>query len=429
MPIRSITRLFTLFLVSLFVHQAKAAFLTLIPNGKTAINPTQRTHLIVSGRGSDLGELPMQAALAKGRRFAQVFPQEQVVVYAVTTPNAKGRGFNAQALARQYGYQVVEDRQDVLSGPAFLQLALQYTQIASLDFFGHSGVSAGLFLDGVGDSDSAYAWTPFMKSSASLAANFTEDAYAIFHGCNGGHLQALNMARAWRIPVAGGFTTSHFEQINTDGIYYWSNQDQSILRKNMFSLRMKSDDVVYNGYYGTYGQALSFFKFSCSKISEKKCLTGMGMSIYGVVTSVDPKQMNLEDYYAEVLKEWLCPSSYYKPGSDLMKLQANCMARLTAIQNKVQVQGLGSLNESENKLTFLRTSAIQCQNSTDESTETRCYPVDCYSSTEAMQACARKTYGSRNSTTFMDEFQNYLRALEHVRNQAPSGFLEKPFYL
>ena len=155
----------------------------------------------------------------------------------------------------------------------------------------------------------------------------------------------------------------------------------------------------------------------------------MGLSIYGVVTAVDPKQMNLDDYYAEVLKEWLCPSSYYKPGSDLMNLQANCMARLTAIQNKVQDQGWGSLTEVERNLSFLRTNAIQCENSKDEFTETRCYPVECYSSTEAMQACARKTDSMRNSTTFMDEFQNYLRALDYVKTKAPSGFLEKPSHL
>lgn len=358
--------------------------------GKLALkNQAQiRAHIIISGKGNDLRLNPMIAALAKAKKIESVFSDEQIIILNVQEVSAAEH----ISTINSFGFNIIRNESRLLDEATLMQELEAYYQIASIDFFGHSGIEPGIFLDGIGEND--LKWRPFDKMASRLIGHFTEDAYAVLNGCNQGQLQAPTLSKLWQIPVAGTLTSSHFEILFNDGKYYWNEASNHNLfaSNSQASLRMKPDYVVYDGVYGHYQSGLPFFKFFCAGISSKSCHTGMRASVYVIVGPDHLSHQSSEENYLKVVREWLCPSSEY--GS---KLQTECMTRL----NKI------SSSSTDKTYSPFKGTSLQCNFDA-------CYPKKCFKSAIDMSVCAKAkpTNLDLKTTTFVDEYLNYMEAFE-----------------
>jgi hypothetical protein len=376
--------------LSFFASFAQASYFR-VPVTSSQLDTQKRTHVLVTGRGNDLGTRPQQAAASKVRQILQAFPNDQILMLIPAD-----RGASSAGTLRALGFENMTFVNEVLDAAKLMSELEKYTQIASFHIFGHSAIPEGLFLDGVGDRD--IRWYPTDKQPARLVGHFTEDAIATLNGCNSGHTMAPMLSRVWKIPVSGALTGSHFETVYRDNQFYWAENDT----KNQWlttsaanlRIRMRPDNGHYHGHYGSYPQGLSFYKFFCSGLPEERCLKGMATSLLMTVSTLELGEKPSYEQYAQVAREWLCPT-----GSWNSDVQKNCMQTLQKIDVS-QVQD----KSAARFYTPFPGSSFQC-------TFQGCYPeVSCLSPVNTLN-CAKKGYSTagNQTTTFMDEYLNYLR--------------------
>ncbi len=377
--------LLSFFFTAMFAASTTFASYTVSSLPSTTFDFSKRTHIVLSGKGNDLGRMPILATLAKAKKYVEQFPQEQVFI--INTQEVSDQV--QKSMVKSYGFQIIRSEKKLLNETTLMNELVQFHQIASFNFFGHSGIEPGMFLDGVGEDD--LKWRPFSEVSVKLKGHFTADAYAVLNGCNQGQIHAPILSKTWGIPVAGTFTSSHFEQLYRDGHFYWADDTQSrnFAPGSMNTIRMKPDDVDYDGYYGKYENGLGFFKFFCVGMPEEVCLKGIRASVYSII-GVEPLGDNAPiENYLKVVREWLCPAHQF--GSTQ---QDACIRRLESTSN----------NFADRNYTAFQGHAISC-------TFSSCYPKACYASVEAMTACSKDTrIGVRNSTALSDEYATYIKA-------------------
>jgi len=282
----------------------------------TSLDYNRPTRILVTGAGDDLGTQFQFVAHAKAFKYNQQYPNEQIVLISASEPNIdnilelKGRDFNFQL-----------ENKSSFNGSTFLDEAVKFTQIASIDIFSHSSAQYGIHLDG-----KAHRLTLNTKNVDRLKGHFIKDAYAFIHGCNGGFNLAPFLSNAWEIPVAGAMTSTNFQRLHSDGHFYltedgffpntdWAKTNNLSFNNPMkcsddMCLRLKSDNNAYTGFWGEYGDGgLSFYKFFCAKNSESDCTRVMAKSLLSFVgkSNINLKS-NLQEY-KKSLFDFLCPIS------------------------------------------------------------------------------------------------------------------------
>lgn len=217
------------------------------------------------------------------------------------------------------------------------------------------------------------------------------------NGCNDGHMMAPILAKLWRIPVAGALTGTIFESI-----FELKNQEQKFYHANapndFFKYRMRPENAQYNKTYGAYKQGLSFYKFFCADIPRIQCLTGMARSMFMNVSPVSLAN-NLGEatskQFAINVREWLCPST------DLIgdAFQTDCMRELANQET--------ALNRN---YTPFRGKSLSCTFETCY-TNPICLTVH---RTANHQTCPIVEPVPPSSTTFVDEYFNYLEGYKYL---------------
>jgi hypothetical protein len=199
---------------------------------------------------------------------------------------------------------------------------VKFNKIASLEFYTHSAIQPGMFLDSVGSQQTVSAWRPFDKDigggipTSQLREHFTDDAYAFVYGCNGAHLLAPWLASQWNIPVAGSFTSTYIQTaslISNAGVAENKKYAYDYSDRFAETARMKSDKIVYDLSYGKYDVIFPAFRFFCSNPDSSRCAKGIGKSI---LTTVSPivrggdrtSVAQQKDLYHSIIREWLCPT-------------------------------------------------------------------------------------------------------------------------
>ena len=375
--------------ISLLTSIAHAGY-TVASTSSDKLDILKYTHVIISGKGNDLRLNPMIAALAKAKKIMAVYPNDQIFILNVQEVS------NAEQLStiRSFGFQILRSEAKLLDKNALLREIEIFKQISSLDFYGHSGIEPGFFLDGVGEND--LKWQPFDKIATRLVGHFSKNAYAVLNGCNQGQILAPVLSKLWAIPVAGTLTSSHFEILYNDGKYYWneeSNHKRFALEAQK-TLRMKPDGVLYEGIYGEYQSGLPFFKFFCSGLSQERCLRGMKASVFAIVGVGELSQSSSAEDYLKVVREWLCPISEFGTNH-----QPDCISHLEKITVSVPV------SMKDKTYSPFDGPSTHC-------TFDGCYPSACFKSATAMSECAKAPAqrGVTTSTTFVDEYLSYVQA-------------------
>lgn len=386
-----------------FVHSAESAYFTLTTDGTAQLDFNKRTHIIIDGIGGGLGTYPVMAARAKMDRIHKAYPGEQVVVFnPVVSQNERGT-------MERLGFKVLSFSSEKLVPQILMNELTKFRKVASLNTYGHSAITEGIFLDQIGTRDVRFY--PGDLEYQRLTANFTDDAFAVLNGCNGGELLAPLLSKTWKVPVAGALTGSHFETIYQDNTYYWAeNLSKSAwAAKNISELathiRLRPDNANYNGHYGHYFQGLPFYKFFCADIHEEKCFEAMARSAKIIVSPLNLKHVVDNSSYGEVVREWLCPTGKYGDST-----QSRCQATLKMIDLEIPNQTTQTLSYTP----FLGKS-FQC---TFDScyTDTKCLNL------KNAAACAKTVYPYSLSTTFVDEYLAYMKGFKKLQLKEPDLF-------
>ncbi|HEX7676420.1 MAG TPA: hypothetical protein VF412_19750 [Bdellovibrio sp.] len=303
-------------LIAFFAAAPAFAYITASSGSKAPIDFNKRTHIMIVGNGTDLGNALTQAATAQAKKYNEIYPDDQVYLISV---NETGKDQDINDL-QDFGYQnITEKGKGFKSSDVFNEMSA-FKKIASFDVFSHSVAYYGVILDGKFNR-----LDPRADGYEKLAGNFTSDAYAFLHGCNSGFLAGV-FSNQWGIPVAGSFTGTDFQYLyDNKGFFNDDNRAPSNSKKlkvNNVSYeknigcytgacsRMMPDNFGYHGFWGEFDDGgLGFYKWFCVKNSEQQCFKTMARAARGYI-SVKPLRENssIEDY-KEVVTDWLCPEN------------------------------------------------------------------------------------------------------------------------
>ncbi|WP_413943278.1 hypothetical protein [Bdellovibrio sp. HCB-162] len=376
-------------------QHSKAYFIASEPAQIRAGVPTD---VFVAGFGNDQGTQFLKAAILAAKVSRDRFPQRQrVIISAVNESFENEKNMLASA---GFGFRKA-DKDDLEKGR--LVLALQYlnSPVTSLQFFGHANTYNGFRLQSKTDRlDQEDAEFPQIGSV--LAPN----AFVVFHSCNSGWLLAPAAAKMWRRPVFGSFNAADFQEMMTDGKWYYHDVGQypegysrignttritrgSIECTSLKCMRLKPVNAAYQDSFGKFSKGLGFYKV----FSTVDSLIPQALIHYTLlVPSVTP--LSLQSSREEVLsvvKDWMCPGD--KSGN-----RRNACAQ--AIDNKTF--------ESNRTLNFFQGDAVACTNTTCFTT-VKC---NAFKAIVGAVPCKTKELDDQPSTVFSDQMKQIMKGLD-----------------
>lgn len=296
------------------------------------IDLARTTRILLVGDSSHLGELPLYAATTRARRYAQLYPTEQVVLFVTKDVRAATVAQTGSTLVRQepFGNVTLADLSR-LSGAKLISALDRFPRIASIDFFGHSS-PFGALLEAEGTDRVLAASMP--GNMALLKDNFVRDAspYVTLNGCNGAAHTAPELSKLWGVPVSGALTGSNFQELMSDGRWYFNDEGFSPpgtrrVAKNDKSfgpaltpscaagacVRMKPQDSPYRGVWANpetgFQYALGYYKFFCAypdAATTSTCAKGMAASLYAFASTRPIDRTASDADLKEVLADFFC---------------------------------------------------------------------------------------------------------------------------
>lgn len=277
---------------------------------------SKNTRVLVTGTGDDLGLLFHEVAKASALKYAQTYPDDQILIIAIEEK------IGSKWSLERYGFKILRNEKPTFNAKILLKELARVQKIKSIDFFTHSTAQFGLHLN-----MRANPLNERTEHLSSIKSNFTKDAYVILHGCNNGFTLAPFLSRVWNLPVAGSLTSTNFQKLHSDGEFYLTGTSQyptygSWAKENNLSfskeescaqgacLRMRPENAPYVGFWGEYREGgLPFYKFFCGYLTEEKCLPVMAKSMLAHTLKINlNKNSSFEDYKKAVV-DYLCPVS------------------------------------------------------------------------------------------------------------------------
>lgn len=276
------------------------------------------THVIVTGHGGSAGTLFQNAAAARARKYAEVFPSHQVLLITV---NELDGDTNAKKL-ESWGFEILFGRTSPLSVRLLLSELKNLRQIASFDLYAHANANSGAALD-------ADFLSPHSSEVSHLRSQFMPQAWANIHGCNSGWFLSPALAGFWRLPVSGSFTGTHFQRLHSTQEFY--PYDKELAPPGPFAalnplsfnqvqncthagcVRMHPDPYAYWGEWGRYTVGLGFYKFFCGPVAQVDCEARMAYSLLGFIGKTNLNLKSSRQEFMGVLKEFMCPINSASP--------------------------------------------------------------------------------------------------------------------
>lgn len=326
-----------LFLLTSFGFlQASFAYFVAVPKEQGPLNYDQPARILISGRGTDLGDQPQQSALGRAHLYKRNFSGEQVVLISVIENERN------ESVLTKYGWAFTEKNDEKFNTESAMKELIKFKKIRSIEFFGHNSPSLGTQTDGLG-----FRFDFRKPEVAKLASQFDKGAFSIIHGCNSGWLIAQNMSKVWGIAVAGSFTGTRFERLHSDGHFYvfeekktpnnnWATVNPDLDGERCASgacMRMRPSYSHYNGKWGDFeGALLHHYKFFC-QLEEKECEKRMALSLYGFLAEKSLRVNSSYGDFKDVAQQYLCP--VYKDRT----ITNDCLVQLDKIE-----AGQGNMN-------------------------------------------------------------------------------------
>lgn len=295
------------------------------------IDLAKTSRILLVGDSDELGELPLFAATTRARRYSQLYPNEQIVLFVtkdVASPDVVRSG-STVVKQEPFGPNVALSDLSRLTTEKLVGALDRFSRIASIDFFGHSS-PFGALLEASG-SDRVLA--PGMPGNiAVLKDNFARDAnpYITLNGCNGGASVAAQLSKILELPVSGALTGTNFQVLMSDGRWYYN--DEGFFPPNLTAVkrndrtfgalptlptcvngacvRMKPQDSPYRGVWADkqtgFQYGLNYYKFFCDFPDAAACSKGMAQSLFAW-PSIKPIDKTSSDAdIKDVLADFFC---------------------------------------------------------------------------------------------------------------------------
>lgn len=292
---------------------------------------TKTTRIMLVGDSAHLDDLPLQAATTMARRYVQLYPTDQIVLFVTKDVSSASVTRTGSTVIRREGLgeTAIADL-STLTATQLTAALDRFTSIASIDFFGHSSPFGALLEDDTPDRVLSPDLAPGL---AAVADNFARDRnpYVTLNGCNGGVHTAAKLSRLWKVPVSGALTASNFEIPMSDGHWYPNDDGRAPagvtkVAKNTLSfgaatpacadgacVRMKPENAPY---YGVWSQAdgfqygLNYYKFFCDYADPgETCAKGMATSLLAMPSTRAIDLASSDADIHEVLADFFCNGS------------------------------------------------------------------------------------------------------------------------
>lgn len=377
-------------LIALVARPAFAGYVVAVKNAGV-VDHAKPTHLLVTGRGSDLKYLFQQTAAARAERYLRLSPNHQVVL--ITHDEADGDREQTNML-KSLGFKVISSSDETLDAELVLKELTAFTRIATLDIYSHTSALYGAQMGGgsnrIGINDESYAV---------LKSRFMKGAYAILHGCNSGYYMAPFYAEQWGIPVQGSLTSTDFERRHVNGNFYRNENDAKpsgawSSKKDTENYRMKPDNWAYHGVWGAYqAGGLGFMKTFCPGALDEACEAAMAESLMSFSGRAPANDTKSKSAMMGVLKETMCPTGQKNPQRFI-----ECAGKIDALAAGREVDFSPFQGHAlECDFRGCQFKMEKCESAAPGSTEERCELVN---------------LSPDRSGTWVREVQAYLRGLD-----------------
>ena len=381
-------------LLSLFIASHAEAFIV-AKLGNTPFEKRRPTHVIVAGEGNEAEKLFQQAAITKGLKYQDMYPQDQIVFIF----QHQGVVFENEMWLESRGIKVLKSGPLDLDIKTFVKYADDVRVIATLDIFSHSAISYGSKLSETSRLRAAD------KLMLSIRTNFTPEAYIVVHGCNSGFEEALRYSDVFGVPAFGSLTSTDFQEKLADGKWYYNNpEDQPAgipldpACENGLCIRLKPVNAVYAGHWGSYtGGGLPFYKLFCLNIMPQKCLAALARYAMTYVSSFKLSRYSGLEEYKAVVQDILCPINPNKP------VREDCVAKLNALPLDSAIPN-DLMTYSPFRGKQLQCSMLGCE-----------FRFECSDPTVNSGHCDLINTATETPTTFVDEYLNYMNAFRYMK--------------
>ncbi len=352
-------------------------------------SPQRPTHLLVVGASDELSDGLFRSAVTRAYYLGAHFADRQVVILLPNEPfgnisePARSKvaelyrvpGKREDTWIKRSGLKVAATVPSALSRAELVRVASGIRQLKSFEVFAHSSWVSGAAIASKSFVDRFPFVTAVKEAYApgspvnlaqlepgieTLAARFTDDAYAVIWGCNSGWTIAPMLSRLWGVPVLGSLTFADFESLHKDGHYYmkdygfpsgpeWAGKPWAVTNDGAFPgedlscgkacLRMKPNNFPYQGSWGNYsrvregtpeviaeGGGLGFMKAFCNfdrgrrvvrpasrrtqaviESSDQTCYRGLGHFMASSVSTGPASERGFMSYKTRLL-DFLCPN-------------------------------------------------------------------------------------------------------------------------
>jgi hypothetical protein len=286
--------------------------------GHSRLSPNVVTHILVAGTSMNKdSDQFFQSTLLRAYKYRELYPDHQVIL--ISSPEV--RGAKDAEVFEKFNLPVLKKVKSTFTMTKLVNEMKFFKKIASFDFYGHSSPWAlKLGKKNAALEPKAQAWK--LKE---LVPNFTKNAYATLNGCNGGFKIAPNLSQVWKIPVSGTLTSTKFEKLQLDGLWYKKSDRTSgqKAQENTVSYdepmdcskgvcwRLKSSRRNYSSHWGSFdGGGLSFPKFFCHfDNSDSRCEKAMALNIISFPSVISIKENSPRAEYQKVVFDYLCSTA------------------------------------------------------------------------------------------------------------------------
>ena len=396
------------------------------------IDLKKTTRILLIGDSHQLDDLPLRSAATKARRYAQLYPSDQVVLFITKEmSDSEITRTGAKVVTKEAFGDVKLSDLSALESDKLIAALHKFRRIGSIDFFGHSS-PWGALLESHGDKRTLGPTTP--TNIAVLKDNFARDVnpYVMLHGCNGGVTAAAFLSKTWQVPVGGALTGSNFQTLRSDGRWYFNDEgffpagtsevaanDRSFgpgvapACANGACVRMKPQDSPYRGVWANpdtgFQFALSYYKFFCNYAdTSQTCAKGMARSLHSFASTRPIDAASSDDDLKEVLADFFCSGAADPAFFD------GCKTRLfAAAANGAAFSPMKSANDYTLECDFTKCEQkFRCDMIGDQPQTKTCVWVDagCANDKNA-EDCRTKNTKKRTTTRELEKYLEGHRLL------------------
>jgi hypothetical protein len=375
---------------------------------------TTTTHLMIVGDSAHLGDLPLHAATTMARRYRELYPSDQIVLFVTKDVSSAAVAKTGATVIRREGLgeTVIADLSTLSAGKLTAAMGM-FSSIASIDFFGHSSPFGALLEDDTADRVLAPE-----AELESLTDNFARDRhpYVTLNGCNGGVETAAKLSRIWKLPVSGALSASNFEAPMSDGRWYPNDDGRAppgVTKIATSDIRMKPENAPYYGVWSQpdgFQYGLNYYKFFCAYADPSEtCAKGMATSLLSRPSTRAVDLASSDADLHEVLADFFCNASKDATWFDRCKT-----GLFAAAASGAPFSPMKGANDHSLECDFSGcTQKFRCATADGSPQKGTCAWVsaDCRASQPA-SACKPKNTVMQTTN---EELRRYLRGLELLR--------------